>query len=119
MIKLSLKNRLCALKTPRCLGSVVLALVAETALAEAMLDCRVAGTDDRFIVYPHQRIYRSDSFDYYQLMQGLTVLVVHRQTRQFNRLSNLNLLPSSSLDPQRSAEPYQFFNGQCTARVDE
>ena len=97
----------------------MLVLVAETALAEASLDCRVNGTDDRFIAYPHQRIYRSDSFDYYQLMQGLTVLVVHRQTRQFNRLSNLNLLPSSSLDPQWSAEPYQFFNGQCTARVDE
>jgi hypothetical protein len=75
--------------------------------------CRVDGTDDQFRVDFSQRIYHNAPFQIFQLIDGLTVLVLNTETRRFNRLSNLNLLAHSSLDPERPAEPVQFFSGLC------
>ena len=79
------------------------------------LTCLVEGTDDRFELYPRQISYESARFLHYQLIEGLTVIVVNRKTLRFNRLSNLNLLEHSTLDPTRPAEPIQYFTGQCVA----
>lgn len=75
--------------------------------------CRVEHTDDVFQVYPNQLIYNSKQFSIYQLIDGLTVLIVNSDTMRFNRISNINLLASSTLDPSWPAEPYQYFTGQC------
>lgn len=83
------------------------------------LICSVDGSNDEFNVYPNQQIYSSDSFLHYQMISGLTVLVVNRQTMKFNRLSNLNLLQNSTLDPRKQPEKIQLFNGSCKAVNDE
>lgn len=75
--------------------------------------CQVEGTDDRFRVDTSQRIFHTARFQIFQLIDGLTVLVLNTETRKFNRLSNLNLLSQSSLDPERPAESIQFFSGSC------
>ncbi len=75
--------------------------------------CYVDGSDDQFRVYPRQQVFTSERFAIYQLIDGLTVLVINKQTLRFNRLSNLNLLPTSSLDPEMPPEPYQYFTGRC------
>ncbi len=75
--------------------------------------CDVDATDDIFIVYPSQLTFKSDRFYIFQLMNGLTVMIINRETGRFNRLSNLNLLPHSTLDPDRPTEPRQFFSGSC------
>jgi len=77
------------------------------------LICSVSDSRDYFQVYPSQLIYSSDKFSYYQLIGGLTVLVVNKNTMRFNRLSNLNLLQNSTMDPNKSPENYQLFNGLC------
>jgi len=77
------------------------------------LICSVSGSRDYFKVYPHQLIYSSKEFSHYQLIDGLTVLVVNKNTMLFNRLSNLNLLQSSATDPNKPTENYQFFSGSC------
>jgi len=77
------------------------------------LICTVSDSRDYFKVYPYQLIYSSDEFSHYQLINGLTVLVVNKNTMRFNRLSNLNLLPSSVMDPNKPPENYQFFSGLC------
>jgi len=75
--------------------------------------CTVSGSRDYFKVYPHQLIYSSNEFSHYQLIDGLTVLVVNKNTMLFNRLSNLNLLQSSAMDPNKPPENYQLFSGSC------
>ena len=77
------------------------------------ITCHVDGTDDLFRVYARQQVFDSERFAIYQLIDGLTVLVINKQTRRFNRLSNLNLLPESTLDPEMPPEPYQYFSGLC------
>jgi len=77
------------------------------------LICTVRDSRDYFKVYPYQLIYSSDEFSHYQLIDGLTVLVVNKNTMRFNRLSNLNLLQSSAMDPNKQPENYQFFSGSC------
>lgn len=81
--------------------------------AETPINCLVDGTDDLFQLYQQQISYQSPSFTHYQLINGLTVVIVNRTTLRFNRLTNLNLLPHSTLDPTKPAEPIQMFNGQC------
>jgi|GEM_PF-2288362 len=78
-----------------------------------LLICTVSDSRDYFQVYPYQLIYSSDKFSHYQSIDGLTVLVVNKNTMRFNRLSNLNLLQSSSMDPNKPPESYQFFSGLC------
>lgn len=75
--------------------------------------CYVDESDDLFKIYPDQLIFESEQFAIYQLINGLTVLILNKQTQRFNRLTNLNLLPGSTLDPQMPPEPYQFFSGYC------
>lgn len=77
------------------------------------LICSANDSVDYFEVYPSQLIYSSDSFTHYQLIAGLTVLVVNNQTLRFNRLSNFNLLSRSALDPNKPPSHYQFFSGVC------
>ena len=77
------------------------------------LICTVSDSRDYFKVYPYQLIYSSDKFSHYQLIDGLTVMVVNKNTMRFNRLSNLNLLQRSTVDPNKPPENYQFFNGVC------
>lgn len=77
------------------------------------LHCWVDGSNDRFDVYPSQLSYTSDSFSHYQLIEGLTVLVVNNKTMRFNRLSNLNLLPHSTTDPTKPPDRFQLFGGLC------
>ena len=77
------------------------------------LFCTVSDSNDYFKVYPSQLIYSSDTFSHYQLMNGLTVLMVNKKTMRFNRLSNLNLLQSSVIDTKKPPDDYQFFNGLC------
>ena len=80
-------------------------LLSDSATAEEVVICRVDGSDDQFIFYPHMLIQKSGRFDIYVLMGGLTVAVVERKTGRFNRLTSLNLLDRS--------EKVQFFQGQC------
>ena len=75
--------------------------------------CQVANSDDLFQIYQEQLIFRGETFSVYQLIDGLTILAVNHETGRFNRLSNLNLLPHSSMDPARPPEPHQFFTGSC------
>jgi len=75
--------------------------------------CRVDGTDDIFKIYPSQLIFLGKKIMIYQLIDGLTVFIVNTQTGRFNRLSNLNLMPQSTLDPRLPPEPPQFFSGHC------
>jgi len=77
------------------------------------LVCTVSDSRDYFLVYPYQLIHTSEKFSHYQLIDGLTVLVVNKTTMRFNRLSNFNLLPSSTIDPKKPPENYQFFTGLC------
>ena len=86
---------------------------SQSANTDPALTCYPDGSDDRFQLYPEQQVYAGRLFSIYQLIDGLTVLVFNHQTRRFNRLTNLNLLPYSSLDPQRAPEPIQFFSGYC------
>ncbi len=94
----------------------ILSLLVCTSSARAEsteMTCYVDGTDDLFKVYPRQQVFASDRFAIYQLIDGLTVLVINKQTMRFNRLSNLNLLAESTLDPEMPPEPYQYFTGSC------
>jgi hypothetical protein len=77
------------------------------------LICTVSDSNDYFKVYPEQLTYSSEIFSHYQLMDGLTVLMVNKNTMQFNRLSNLNLFQNSVMDPNKPPDDYQFFNGFC------
>jgi len=95
--------------------SLVICLLIPSAQAGSRdpLICTVSDSRDYFLVYPYQLIYASEKFSHYQLIDGLTVLVINKTTMRFNRLSNLNLLPSSAIDPKKPPENYQFFNGLC------
>jgi len=97
------------------LGVIIMGLSGFSVNAQISREytCHVDGTDDLFKVYPRQQIFASDQFSIYQLIDGLTVLVINNQTQRFNRLSNLNLLPNSTLDPQMLPEPLQYFTGYC------
>ena len=75
--------------------------------------CTSNNSFDSFKVYPSQLTYASEDFAHFQLINGLTILVVNLKTMRFNRLSNLNLLKHSTLDPNLSPEQYQFFSGSC------
>ena len=77
------------------------------------MTCKVNGSDDYFIVYEEQLSYSSETFSHYQLIDGLTVIVVNKDTLRFNRLSNLNLLANSTIDPQQPPEQHQLFEGLC------
>jgi hypothetical protein len=90
------------------LGSRIVSPASHQALI-----CSVDDTQDDFKVYPSQLVYTSKQFLYYQIIDGLTVLVVNQQTMRFNRLSNLNLLSHSTMDPSKSPENYQLFSGTC------
>ncbi|MDJ0880472.1 MAG: hypothetical protein QNJ56_02380 [Gammaproteobacteria bacterium] len=85
----------------------------------APIRCHVTDTDDVFIVYPPQLAFSSDRFYIFQLMNGLTVLIINRDTGRFNRLSNLNLLAHSTVDPFMHREPIQFFSGTCEMIIDD
>ena len=87
--------------------------VLATAAWPSEITCLVDGSDDQFRVYSRQQIFDSDRFAIYQLIDGLTVLIINKQTLRFNRLSNLNLLAESTLDPEMPPEPYQYFSGRC------
>ncbi len=84
-----------------------------TAEQGPVMVCQVKGSDDQFLVYPRQKVFNSETFMIYQLIDGMTLLAINRQTLRFNRLSNLNLLPQSTLDPSWPPEPIQFFSGTC------
>ena len=109
------------LSTEVCLKAWLLALLISICTplnadsGDLAMLCHVDGSDDLFKVYPRQKIYSSEQFIIYQLIDGLTVLVINKQTLRFNRLSNLNLLPQSTLDPAWPPEPMQFFSGTCKA----
>jgi len=75
--------------------------------------CQVENSDDLFKVYPRQLVFKSDQFLIYQLIDGLSILIINTKTMRFNRLSNLNLLSNSTLDPALPPEPLQFFSGRC------
>jgi len=75
--------------------------------------CKVSGSLDYFLVDASKHIYASEQFTYYQLIDGLTVLVLNNKTLKFNRITNLNLLANSTLDPNDSPEQRQFFSGRC------
>lgn len=79
------------------------------------LICSVDGSQDDFKVYSEQLVFTSREFSHYQLIDGLTILVVNHKTMRFNRLTNLNLLPHSTMDPNRPVENYQLFTGSCKA----
>ena len=70
-----------------------------------VLVCDVKGSDDRFLLYPEQLILRSQQFEVYALMGGMTLATVSRLTLRFHRVTQLNLLPT----PDR----IQLFEGQC------
>ncbi len=76
-----------------------------------MLTCIVEGSDDRFLLYPEQRIYRSPGFEIYALMGGMTVATVARSDLRFNRITQLNLLPQP--------DSVQWFEGQCYRSEDK
>ena len=77
------------------------------------LVCKVDGSQDYFKVYLSQRTYSSEQFSHYQLIDGLTVLVVNKVTMRFNRLSSLNLLHTSTMDPNQPPDGMQLFEGVC------
>ncbi|WP_133297398.1 hypothetical protein [Motiliproteus coralliicola] len=86
--------------------SILILLVGVcSAQASQPLVCDVKGSDDRFLLYPEQQIYRSKSYDVYALMGGLTLATVSRQSLKFLRITQLSLLPQ----PDR----LQLFEGQC------
>lgn len=104
-------------RTP-CLVYMLVASFASSPLhatPRLELTCKVSGSNDAFNVYPEDLSYASKSFLHYQLIKGLTVLVVNRDTMRFNRLTNLNLLQHSTLDPKKRAEAIQLFDGVCKA----
>lgn len=82
----------------------------------AELSCDVDGSRDFFELYTEQLSFQGADFWHYQMMGGLTLIVVNRESLRFNRLSNLNLLSSSTLDPNRKPEAVQLFSGQCYPR---
>lgn len=71
----------------------------------SVLECRVDGSDDRFLFYPEQRIYQSGEHWVFSLMGARTLGVVHRATLRFNRLTSLNI--------QAVPDRLQLFSGQC------
>lgn len=83
------------------------------AITERAIICQVNGSVDYFALDATKQIYASKNFTYYQLIDGLTVLIVNNKTLKFNRLTNLNLLAHSTLDPNNPPEPRQFFSGSC------
>jgi len=89
----------------RVVAVAIFLLLPQVAIAEEVLLCQVDGSDDQFIFYPHMLVQKSERFDVYVLMGGVTVAVVERDTGRFNRLTNLNLLDHS--------EKVQFFQGRC------
>lgn len=86
-----------------------------TVLADSSSEiiCQVENSDDLFKVYPQQLVFKSEHFIIFQLIDGLTILIINTRTMRFNRLSNLNLLSNSTLDPALPPEPLQFFSGRC------
>ncbi|WP_421862412.1 hypothetical protein [Motiliproteus sp.] len=78
--------------------------------ASQPLVCDVKGSDDRFLLYQEQRIYRSERYEVYALMGGLTLATVARDSLKFQRTSQLNLLPQ----PDR----LQLFEGQCRYSIE-
>ncbi|MEH6470808.1 MAG: hypothetical protein V7752_06110 [Halopseudomonas sp.] len=86
------------------LGVLLVLMSAQVGSAET-LECLVDGSDDWFILYPEQRIYRSSKYDVYALMEGMTLATVSRQRLRFHRITQLNLLPQ----PDR----IQRFEGEC------
>jgi hypothetical protein len=114
-IKNRTHNRFVITHKKLLLAALIAVLCGRSLLAsfEPEITCHVDGTDDLFKVYPRQKIFSSNQFSIYQLIDGLTVLIINRQTLQFNRLSSLNLLPHSTLDPELPAESMQFFSGRC------
>ena len=85
-------------------------LISLSVLADPLL-CDVDGSDDRFILYLDQRIYRSANFDVYALMGGMTLATVSRASLRFNRVTQLNLL--------RQLDQIQWFSGQCVDAVEQ
>ena len=81
--------------------------------AEQPLLCKLATSEDYFALYADQVSYEGELFRHYSMLSGLTVIVLNKQTLSFNRLSNLALLPESTLDVNRPAEPNQLMSGQC------
>lgn len=81
--------------------------------ADQPLLCKLATSEDYFALYDDQVSYESGLFRHYSMLSGLTVIVLNKQTLGFNRLSNLALLPVSTLDINRPAEPNQLMSGQC------
>ena len=94
---------------------VILSFSSALTLAsnELSLLCKVNETEDYFEVDLNQLIYTSNEFLYYQMIEGLSVLIMNKNTLRFNRLSNLNLLENSSIDPSQPPDNHQFFNGLC------
>lgn len=93
---------------------LALYLLSSLANAEAAdWHCKVEGSNDYFSIYGKQKTFETEQFIHYQLINGLTLIVLNKTTLRFNRLTNLNLLPSSSLDPNQPPEPMQFFSGEC------
>ena len=80
---------------------------------DQQLLCKLAASEDYFALYDSQVSYESSMFRHYSMLNGLTVIVLNKQTLGFNRLSNLALLPVSTLDINRPAEPNQLMSGQC------
>lgn len=97
---------------------LILSSLPTFSAASGSLTCTVDGSRDSFVVYPAQQVFNSAQFSYYQMMDGLTVLILNKRTQGFNRLSNLNLLPHSSLDPHWPAEAPQLFSGHCSTAAD-
>ncbi len=75
--------------------------------------CKLAGSDDYFVLFDHQVSYEGAMFRHYAMLNGLTVIVLNKQTLDFNRLSNLALLPVSTLDINLPAEANQLMSGNC------
>ncbi|MEH6650139.1 MAG: hypothetical protein V7707_08970 [Motiliproteus sp.] len=84
---------------------IVLLLLGSSSAWSGPLNCHVDGSDDQFILYLDQRIYRSEQFDVYALMGGMTLATVSRASLRFNRLTQLNLL--------KQPDRIQWFEGQC------
>jgi hypothetical protein len=77
------------------------------------ISCKVKDSLDFFNISRSNLIYSGNTFTLYQLIDGLTIIAVNNQTLKFNRLTNLNLLPTSALDPNDPPVSLQFFSGSC------
>ena len=75
--------------------------------------CKLAGSADYFVLYQRQVSYEGTDFRHYTMLNGLTVIVLNKQSLRFNRLSNLALLSVSTLDINMPAEANQLMHGSC------